>query len=317
MIELLLSVVGQRGVDALAFLLAFALTALMDSVFHDRLPHDHGREFAVNGALSKGKARGSGLIFVLCIALVSMAFLPFKVEYVIYTVLLIASMLSGYFDDAAETAWNEYKKGLIDFVIAIVAGATYLNFNGCGVHFLQWSFPLPYAVYLLLIVILIWASINVVNCTDGVDGLSASVAVVTIGTYLLAYKTELAEYGTAGVVFMGALLAYLWSNAKPSSLLMGDAGSRAMGFFIAMLSLKCGHPFAFLLAAIVFIVDGSLGIIKISLKRFLHISILKNTRTPLHDHVRKNKGWSDEQVVARWLILQCVASALLLLLVRG
>ena len=103
MIESLLSVVGQRGVDALAFLLAFALTALMDSVFHDKLPHDHGREFAVNGALSKGKARGSGLIFVLCIALVSMAFLPFKVEYVIYTVLLIASMLSGYFDDAAET----------------------------------------------------------------------------------------------------------------------------------------------------------------------------------------------------------------------
>ena len=110
MIELLLSVVGQRGVDALAFLLAFALTALMDSVFHDKLPHDHGREFAVNGALSKGKARGSGLIFVLCIALVSLAFLPFKVEYVIYTILLIASMLSGYFDDAAETAWNEYTR---------------------------------------------------------------------------------------------------------------------------------------------------------------------------------------------------------------
>ncbi len=41
-------------------------------------------------------------------------------------------MLSGYFDDAAETAWNEYKKGLIDFVIAVVAGVTYLNFNGSG-----------------------------------------------------------------------------------------------------------------------------------------------------------------------------------------
>jgi len=93
MIEFLRSAVGQRGVDALAFLLAFALTALMDSVFRDRLPQDHGREFAVNGALSKGKARGSGLIFVLCIALVSLAFLPFKAEYVIYTVLLIASML--------------------------------------------------------------------------------------------------------------------------------------------------------------------------------------------------------------------------------
>ena len=316
MIELLLSVVGQRGVDALAFLLAFALTALMDSVFHDRLPHDHGREFAVNGALSKGKARGSGLIFVLCIALVSMAFLPFKVEYVIYTVLLIASMLSGYFDDAAETAWNEYKKGLIDFVIAIVAGATYLNFNGCGVHFLQWSFTLPYAVYLLLIVILIWASINVVNCTDGVDGLSASLAVVSIGTFLLAYWEELGEYATAGVIFIGALLAYLWSNAKPSTLLMGDAGSRAVRLFLAVLALKSNHAFAFQLAALVVSVDGSLGILKISFKRFLHISILKKTLTPLHDHVRKRMGWSDEQVVARWLILQAVASALLLLLAR-
>ena len=117
---------NPRTVDALGFLLAFALTALMDSVFHDKLPHDHGRAFAVNGELSKGKARGSGLIFVLCIALVTLAVVPFKVEYLIYTVLLIASMLSGYFDDASETAWNEYKKGLIDFVIAVVAGVTYL-----------------------------------------------------------------------------------------------------------------------------------------------------------------------------------------------
>ena len=289
----LISATGQQTVDALAFLLAFALTALMDSVFHDKLPHDHGRAFAVNGELSKGKARGSGLIFVLCIALVTLAVVPFKVEYLIYTVLLIASMLSGYFDDASETAWNEYKKGLIDFVIAVVAGVTYLNFNGTSVNFLSTTFTIAYPLYLLLIVILIWASINVVNCTDGVDGLSASLA-----------------------VFIGALLAYLWSNAKPSSLLMGDAGSRAMGFFLAILALKCGHPFAFLLAALVFIVDGSLGILKISFKRFLHISILKNTLTPLHDHVRKRMGWSDEQVVARWLILQAVASALLLLMTR-
>ena len=307
---------SQRTVDALGFLLAFALTALMDSVFREKLPHDHGRAFAVNGELSKGKARGSGLIFVLCIALVTLAVVPLRTEYIIYTVLLIASMLSGYFDDASEVAWNEYKKGLIDLVIAIVAGVTYLNFNSTTVNFLQWSFAIPYPLYLVLIVVLIWASINVVNCTDGVDGLSASLAVVTIGTYLIAYHEELADYSTAGVVFMGALLAYLWSNAKPSTLLMGDAGSRAMGFFLAVLALKSSHPFSFLLAALVFIVDGSLGILKISFKRFLHISILKHTLTPLHDHVRKRMGWSDEQVVARWLILQAVASAWLLLLTR-
>ena len=302
--------------DAAAFLLAFALTALTDSLFHNKLPHDHGREFAVNGGLSKGKARGSGLIFVLCIALVTLAVVPLRTEYIIYTVLLIASMLSGYFDDASEVAWNEYKKGLIDLVIAIVAGVTYLNFNSTAVHFLNWSFAIPYPLYLVLIVVLIWASINVVNCTDGVDGLSASLAVVSIGTFLLAYGKELGDYATAAIVFIGALLAYLWMNAKPSTLLMGDAGSRAMGFFLAVLALKSGHPFSFLLAALVFIVDGSLGILKISFKRFLHISILKNTLTPLHDHVRKRMGWSDEQVVARWLILQAVASAWLLLLTR-
>ena len=298
MVGFLLSILGQRGVDALAMLLAAVLT-------------DHGRAFAVDGALSRGKARGAGLIFVLCVVLVSLAFVPFHMEYLIYMVLLVASMLSGYLDDAADTAWGEYKKGLIDFVVAAVAGVTYLNFNGCGVHFLRWYFVLPYPVYLLLIVILIWASINVVNCTDGVDGLSAGVGVVSMGTFALLYGEYLGAYVTAAAVFAGALLAYLWSNAKPSSVLMGDAGSRAMGFFLAVLALKSGHPFAYLLAALVFIVDGSLGILKISLKRFLHISILKNTLTPLHDHVRKQRGWSDEQVMARWIILQCAASALL------
>ena len=188
---------SQRTVDALGFLLAFALTALMDSVFREKLPQDHGRAFAVNGELSKGKARGSGLIFVLCIALVTLAVVPLRTEYIIYTVLLIASMLSGYFDDASEVAWNEYKKGLIDLVIAIVAGVTYLNFNSTAVHFLNWSFAIPYPLYLVLIVVLIWASINVVNCTDGVDGLSASLAVVSIGTFLLAYGKELGDYATA------------------------------------------------------------------------------------------------------------------------
>ena len=95
--------------DALGFLLAFALTALMDSVFHDKLPHDHGRAFAVNGELSKGKARVPAHLCALhCTGHAGVV--PFKAEYVIYTVLLIASMLSGYFDDAAETAGTSTKR---------------------------------------------------------------------------------------------------------------------------------------------------------------------------------------------------------------
>ena len=70
--------------------------------------------------------------------------------------------------------------------------------------------------------------------------------------------------------------------------------------------MKTGHPFIYLLLAAVLIVDGGIGLVKIFLLRFLKIAILKNTRTPLHDHVRKEKGWSDTQVVFRFTIIQIV-----------
>ena len=106
MVAGLVSALGQTRVNVLAMLVSFALTALMLGVFRGRLPQDHGRQYAVNGALSRGKARGAGLVFVLCIALTALAFAPFTPELLIYMVLLVASMLSGYLDDAAETPWN-------------------------------------------------------------------------------------------------------------------------------------------------------------------------------------------------------------------
>ena len=308
-------VLSQGRINVLAALSAFVLTYLMIELFRGKLPQDQGRQFAVNGALSKGKARGAGLVFVACMVVCALAFAPITLELVIYLLLVLASMLSGYLDDAADKPWNEYKKGLIDFVIAIVAGTTYLHYNGTTVHFMQWSFELPYLVYLILAIILIWTAINVVNCTDGVDGLCGILSIVTMGSFLLAFPQELGGFGTVVLIVMASVGAYLWRNASPSSVLMGDAGSRALGFFIALLSMKSGHPFAFILAALVFILDGSLGILKISLKRFLHIWILKNVRTPLHDHARKNKGWSDAQVVVRFALLQMLATAVLLLLV--
>ena len=311
MIESLLSVVGQRGVDALAFLLAFALTALMDSVFHDKLPHDHGREFAVNGALSKGKARGSGLIFVLCIALVSLAFLPFKVEYVIYTILLIASMLSGYFDDAAETPWGNLKKGLIDLVISLGIAFTYYFYNGSQVklYIIDSTFTIPAPLFIILAGVLVWTAINVTNCTDGVDGLCGSlVMTVLLPLAFMVTKSGAADMLLPMIMFV-TLAAYLWFNCSPSQMLMGDAGSRALGVFLAVMFLKTAAPFAFIPIAIVIILDGGLGLLKLSFRRFLKIkNFMEGIRTPLHDHARKNKGWSDTQVVIRFTILQIIVN---------
>ncbi len=315
MIVDILSGFGQAKVTALALLIAFGFTALLLHAFRDKLPQDQGREYAVNGQLSKGKARGAGVLFIPSIALVTLAFVPFSVELLIYMVLLIASMLSGYLDDAAETPWNEYKKGLIDFAIAAIAGITYVGFNSSAIQFFGQEIAIPAPLYVFLAVVLIWTSINVTNCTDGVDGLSSMIALVTMGTFLLAFGEELGDFSGAIVVYIGGLLAYLWCNASPSTLMMGDAGSRAIGFFIAIIAMKSGHPIAYVLAALVFILDGGLGILKITLKRFLKIWILKNTRTPLHDEARKNRDWSDTQVVLRFTMVQVLISAVLLLLV--
>ena len=81
-----------------------------------------------------------------------------------------------------------------------------------------------------------------------------------------------------------------------------------MGVFISIAALKSGSPLLYIPAAIVFILDGGLGLLKVGLIRVFHIHILKNIRTPLHDHVRKTLGWSNTQTVFRYAIIQIVVS---------
>lgn len=76
------------------------------------------------------------------------------------------------------------------------------------------------------------------------------------------------------------------------------------------LAMQSRHPFLYLLMAGVMIVDGGIGLVKVFLLRFLKIAILKNTRTPLHDHVRLKYKWSDSQVVIRFVILQILLAVI-------
>lgn len=292
-------------------LFTFAATCILISKCAGFLPKDQGREFAVDGKKSAGKPRGAGIIFVLVFAVCTLLFCNISIELCIYLILTVIEMLTGFFDDTAEKPWGEWKKGILDLLVAVVISATYLYYNGCGITFLGWSFTLHPAVFMVCAVILIWASINVTNCADGVDGLSGTLTIVTLTTIYLIDK--LLNTGNdmqfSILLFTACILGYLWYNATPSRLLMGDAGSRAMGVFIAIAILKTGSPFLYIPAAFILIADGGLGLIKVSLIRVFKIHILKNTLTPLHDHVRKKKGWSNTQTVFRFAILQIVISA--------
>lgn len=304
---------NQPLLAALGLLLAFVGTIVFTGVFCDRLPKDGGRAFAHDGKLSAGKPRGAGIIFVLVFAAVSLLFAPVSIELVIYLILVAAEMLTGFMDDAAEKPWGEWKKGILDLIIAVIVAVTYLNFNSNEIYlaFVHRTVAIPELLFGALTVILVWASINVTNCADGVDGLSGTLTLITLGAFYILDKQLEAQGDFAFLIlmFMSCILGYLWYNATPSRLMMGDAGSRAMGIFISIAALKSGSPLLYIPIALVLILDGGLGLVKVSLIRVCKIHIMKKIRTPLHDHVRKVKNWSNTQTVFRFAIIQIVLAA--------
>ena len=310
MLELLFQGMNQ-GICAFAGIIAaYVLTCVLLHFCGNLLPRDGGRDYAVDGKLSQGKPRGAGFVFILIFALTAFVFLPLDRERSIYVILTIAAMLTGFLDDCSKAPWGEYKKGILDLIISVMMAVTYINFNGTtlAIACLDVQVELPTWLFGILATVLVWVSINVTNCADGVDGLSATLTSITLMSfYFTAESTGMAEdYRYMTLLMVACLLGYLWYNATPSRMMMGDAGSRAMGLFIAVMALKSGYVLLFIPFALILILDGGLGLLKVALLRFLKIRILKNTRTPLHDHVRKNIGWSNTQTVFKFAIIQIV-----------
>ena len=303
-------------------MVAFAFWVCFVSLkyFRKILPKDQGREFAVNGELSQGKARGCGLIFVTTFCLAVALFVPLNIEYIIYLALIYGAMITGYLDDAAKVPWGNLKKGLLDLVISLGVAFDYWYFNGSVVRLplLHLYFEMPAVIFIILAGVLVWTSINVTNCSDGVDGLCASLVMTVMLTFMLlsAALNRAAGWSFlhfAPIIMLATLAAYLWFNCSPSSMLMGDAGSRSLGVLIAILFLMTSEPFGFIPLCLVIILDGGLSLLKVSFIRFLHMkNFMKDIRTPLHDHCRKNKGWSDTQVVMRFTIIQLVINLMYL-----
>ncbi len=302
-------------------LLAFAATVIGIAKFSPLLPKDHGRVFAVEGELSAGKPEGAGLIFVWVFVLATLIFAPFQAENLIYLILLVICMMTGYLDDASEVPWGEYKKGFLDLCVAILVALTYLRFHPSQIELalFRTSFALPPVLFALGTIILVWVSVNVTNCADGVDGLSGTISIISIMTIYLIdrLRGRASDFTLLILVFAVCILGYLWFNATPSRILMGDAGSRAIGLFISIAVLKTGSPFLYIPVALVLILDGGLGLVKVALLRFLKIHILTNVRLPLHDHVRKNLGWSNTQTVFRFAIIQVMLSLAVLLALQA
>lgn len=312
---------------------AFLVVVTTLPKFYAILPHDRGREFTATALDAKGKPTGSGVIFISIFVLICIVFVPMSLQHIIIMMLTWCAMLTGFLDDRSAKGWGEYLKGALDLIIALAASvaiAYFMKKRGGG-EILLW-FPFikslitinPF-IFIILSTILIWASINTTNCTDGVDGLSGTlvlIALVTLGVvyYFALGNRPMTQYlkvpfiadgaKWAIIIFSlaGVLMGYLWHNAYPSCVLMGDAGSRALGFFIGALVLLTGNPLLFIATSLIMILNGGTGLLKVALLRFFKIKILTKVRFPLHDHMRKVRGWSATQVLIKFMILQILVT---------
>jgi phospho-N-acetylmuramoyl-pentapeptide-transferase len=177
-------------------------------------------------------------------------------------------------------------------------------------------------VYLGFIVIVLLGATNAVNLTDGLDGLAISVTFIAMtaltaftylssdlrwATYLdLTHRPEAAELTVFCGAMAGASLGFLWFNAPPAEIFMGDVGSLAIGGAIGTIGVLTKQEFMLVLVGGVFVMEA--------LSVMLQVSVFKMTRstsgtgrrlfkmTPLHHHFEM-LGWKEPKIVFRFLIL--------------
>jgi phospho-N-acetylmuramoyl-pentapeptide-transferase len=179
----------------------------------------------------------------------------------------------------------------------------------------------PY-LYLGLVVIVLLGWTNAVNLTDGLDGLAISITFIamtalTAFTYLssdlrwaryldLTHRPEAAELTVFCGAMAGASLGFLWFNAPPAEMFMGDVGSLAIGGAIGTIGVLTKQEFMLVMVGGVFVMEA--------LSVMLQVSVFKMTKrtsgtgrrlfkmTPLHHHFEM-LGWKEPKIVFRFLIL--------------
>ena len=157
-----------------------------------------------------------------------------------------------------------------------------------------------------LIVPLAWLAIvgaaHAVNLTDGLDGLAGHTAAVAYAAYgTIAYLQGQVYLVTFCFTVAGALLAFLWFNAYPAQVIMGDTGALALGATLAVVALMLGQVLLLPIIGFVFVAVTVSVILQVAYFRLSHGKRLF-LRAPLHRHFEV-MGWSQMQVAQRfWLV---------------
>ncbi|MEN8376260.1 MAG: phospho-N-acetylmuramoyl-pentapeptide-transferase [Gemmatimonadota bacterium] len=186
-------------------------------------------------------------------------------------------------------------------------------------------------LYVPWIMFILAGASNAVNLTDGLDGLAAGLAAIAAATFaVLAYLIGRADASTyLGLLYMpgagelaifctalaGASLGFLWFNAHPAEVFMGDTGSLALGGAFAIIAVLLKAEFLLALIGAVFVVEALSVLAQVSFFKWTARTTGKGRRllrmAPIHHHFEK-LGWDESKIIARFWILGVLSSLLAL-----
>jgi len=263
----------------------------------------------------------------------------------VWTVLVATLLFAtiGFMDDYAKMAKQRSlgltgkQKLVAQFLIAIgVWAVLFISTKYFGTHY-SWNVAIPFLkataepsgvsfigpyLYFLLIAIVLMGWSNAVNLTDGLDGLAISVTFIamtalTAFTYLssdarwaryldLTHRPEAAELTVFCGAMAGASLGFLWYNAPPAEVFMGDVGSLAIGGAIGTVGVLTKQELMLVLVGGVFVMEALSVMLQVSFFKMTKRSSGTGRRlfrmTPLHHHFEMG-GWKEPKIVFRFLIL--------------
>jgi phospho-N-acetylmuramoyl-pentapeptide-transferase len=163
-------------------------------------------------------------------------------------------------------------------------------------------------------ILVMFASSNAVNLTDGLDSLAGSTSVVAFAAYgTIAYLQDQVYLAVFCFTLVGALMGFLWYNAYPAQLIMGDTGSLALGATLGLVSIMTGQWLLLPLIGLVFVIEAGSVVLQVGYFKLTKRTYGEGRRlfkmAPLHHHF-EIKGWSEMQVKERFFIISILAGML-------
>ncbi|MDE3007730.1 MAG: phospho-N-acetylmuramoyl-pentapeptide-transferase [Acidobacteriota bacterium] len=241
----------------------------------------------------------------------------------------LASGLLGFVDDllAIRNARNLglNKRGKFAGQFAIAAAFAILGIDwvhtSTRLSFTRLSLPgwnLTASGWMVLAVFVVIATSNAVNLTDGLDGLAAGSATFCFGVLSIIGYWQFRHYsiyqlhaaldlGLVAVALVGACLGFLWWNAAPAKIIMGDTGSLAIGSALAAVSLLMNLDLLLVVIGGLFVAETSSVILQVLSFRLFGRRIFR--MAPFHHHFEL-RGWPETTVIIRFWILAGLLAAL-------